>query len=117
MKSELCMCLTSTINHRIMKWNNGEKEGIAIARGQGQGNGLIQLYDRRLFVDTSGILYVADHYHRHVVHSPKVLLQDTVIVGIAPCNCKKRAIVVNVYSIQHSSSLSTDSISSCDFAS
>ena len=54
-------------NHRVMKWNKGEKEGIVIAREQGQGNGLIQLYDRGLFVDTSGTLYAADHYHRHVL--------------------------------------------------
>ena len=104
-------------NHRVMKLNKGEKEGIMIARGQGQGNGLIQLYDRGLLVDSSGILYVADHYHRHVVCSSKVLLQDTVIVSIAPCDCKMRAIVENVYSIQYSSSLSTDSLSFCDFAS
>ena len=78
---------------------------------------MIQLCDRGLFVDTSGILYVADHYHRHVVGSPKVLLQDTVIVSIAPCDCNKRVIVENVYSIQYSSSLVTDSLLSCDFAS
>ena len=68
-----------------MKWNKGAKEGIVIARGQEQRNSLIQLYyPQGLFVDISGTLYVADHCHRHVVRSPKVLLQDTVIVGIAP---------------------------------
>ena len=77
-----------------------------IAGGQGQGNDLTQLYGPRgHFVDTSGTLYVADHCHCLAVRSSKVLLQDTVIGSIAPRDCKKRAIVENVCSIQCSSSL------------
>ena len=79
---------------------------------------MTQLYDpRELFVDTSGTLYVADHCHCLAVRLLKVLLQDTVIVGIAPCDCKKRAIVESVYSIQCSLSLLSDSLLSYDFAS
>ena len=112
---EQAVYLSGENNYRLMKWNKDANQGIVVY--EGQGNGLTQLYDPRgLFVDTSGTLYVADHCHCLAVHSPTVLLQDTVIVSIDPRDCKKRAIVENVYSIQCSSSLSTDSLSSCDLA-
>ncbi|CAF4931196.1 unnamed protein product, partial [Rotaria sp. Silwood2] len=31
-------------NARVMKWVEGAKQGIVVAGGQGQGNGLTQLY-------------------------------------------------------------------------
>ena len=72
-------------NHCVMKWKKSAKKGIMVAGRRGEGSALTLLHhSQELFVDTSGTLYVADPCHRHVMRSPKVLLQDTVIVGIAP---------------------------------
>ncbi|CAF4996104.1 unnamed protein product, partial [Rotaria socialis] len=55
-------------NHRVMKWNNGAKEGIVVAGGQGQGNALTQLsYPQGIFLDTLGTLYVADTWNHRVM--------------------------------------------------
>ena len=66
MKNKQCMCLTR-YNHRVIKWNKDAKEGIVVAGGQGYGSALTQLsYPRRLFVDISGAIYVADSWNDSV---------------------------------------------------
>ncbi|CAF2083212.1 unnamed protein product [Rotaria magnacalcarata] len=65
-----------------MKWNKGAKEGIVVAGGQCQGNGLTQLSSPQgLFVDTLGRLYVADCYNHRVMRWTQGAKPGTVIVG------------------------------------
>ncbi|CAF1612625.1 unnamed protein product [Rotaria magnacalcarata] len=66
-----------------MKWNNGAKEGIAVAGGEGEGNALIQLgRPNGLFVDSLATLYVADtRNHRIMRWTRGDKKQGTVIVG------------------------------------
>ncbi|CAF4430657.1 unnamed protein product, partial [Rotaria magnacalcarata] len=66
-------------NNRIMKWNNGAKEGIVVAGGQGQGITLAQLnHPQGLFVDTLSTLYVADTRNHRVMRWTQGATQGTV---------------------------------------
>ncbi|CAF3681287.1 unnamed protein product [Rotaria sp. Silwood1] len=65
-----------------MKWNKGATEGIGVARSQGHGNALTQLWNPNgLFVNTLGTLYVADSENNRVMRWPEGAKQGTVIVG------------------------------------
>ncbi|CAF4922332.1 unnamed protein product, partial [Rotaria sp. Silwood2] len=45
----------------------GAKQGIVVAGGQGQGNGLTQLYSPRgVVVDQLGTVYVADGWNARI---------------------------------------------------
>ncbi|CAF4496617.1 unnamed protein product, partial [Rotaria magnacalcarata] len=69
-------------NHRVMKWNEGAKEGIVVAGGQGAGSALTQLpYPYGIFVDTLGTLYVADSWNHRVMRWTQGAKQGTVVVG------------------------------------
>ncbi|CAF1955845.1 unnamed protein product, partial [Rotaria magnacalcarata] len=69
-------------NHRVMKWNEGAKEGIVVAGGQREGSALTQLYyPEGLFVDTLGRLYVAEEGNHRVLRWTQGANQGTVIVG------------------------------------
>ena len=58
---EQAVYVSDSNDHRVMKWNKGAKEGIAMAGRQGYASALTQLsYPQGLFVDTSGTIYVAD---------------------------------------------------------
>ncbi|CAF4271034.1 unnamed protein product [Rotaria sordida] len=65
-----------------MKWEEGAKQGIVVAGGQGQGNSLTQLNNPRgVIVDQLGTVYVADCYNHRVMRWPKGVTQGSVIVG------------------------------------
>ncbi|CAF4625335.1 unnamed protein product, partial [Rotaria socialis] len=60
--------VSDNLNHRVMKWNKGAKEGIVVAGGQGQRNALTQLYHPNgIFVDTLGTRFVADSSNHRVM--------------------------------------------------
>ncbi|CAF5029409.1 unnamed protein product, partial [Rotaria sp. Silwood1] len=68
--------------HRVMKWMEGAKQGIVVAGGQGQGNGLTQLsYPEGVVVDQLGTVYVADGGNNRIMRWPKGATQGSVIVG------------------------------------
>ncbi|CAF5138462.1 unnamed protein product, partial [Rotaria sp. Silwood1] len=68
--------------HRVMKWEEGAKQGIVVAGGQGQGNSLTQLYHPNgVVVDQLGTVYVADSWNHRIMRSPKGATQGSVIIG------------------------------------
>ncbi|CAF0719678.1 unnamed protein product [Adineta steineri] len=65
-----------------MKWVEDAKEGIVVAGGQGQGNGLTQLsYPRGVVVDQLGNVYVVEQVNSRVVRWSKGATQGSIIVG------------------------------------
>ncbi|CAF4739192.1 unnamed protein product, partial [Rotaria sp. Silwood2] len=69
-------------NDRVMKWVEGAKQGIVVAGGQGQGNGLTQLYyPYGVVVDQLGTVYIADARNDRIMRWPKGATQGSVIVG------------------------------------
>ncbi|CAF3923207.1 unnamed protein product [Rotaria sp. Silwood2] len=67
-------------NHRVMKWEEGAKEGIDVTSGQG--NSPTQLsYPNGVVVDQLGTVYVADYYNDRILCWSKGVTQRTVIVG------------------------------------
>ena len=64
MKDKL-VYVSDSNNRRVMKWNKGSKEGIAMAGGQGYESALTQFYGpQELCGDTSGTLYVVEFRER-----------------------------------------------------
>ncbi|CAF4296699.1 unnamed protein product, partial [Rotaria magnacalcarata] len=60
----------------------GKKEGIIVAGGQGQGNGLTQLSSPQgVVVDQLGTVYVAEYWNDRIMRWPKGATQGSVIVG------------------------------------
>ncbi|CAF4713239.1 unnamed protein product, partial [Rotaria sp. Silwood2] len=58
------------------------KQGIVVAGGQGEGNGLTQLYyPEGVVVDQLGTVYVADRWNDRIMRWPKGATQGSVIVG------------------------------------
>ncbi|CAF4702377.1 unnamed protein product, partial [Rotaria sp. Silwood2] len=69
-------------NDRVMKWAEGAKQGIVVAGGQGEGNGLTQLsYPQGVVVDQLGTVYVADEGNARIMRWPKGATQGSAIVG------------------------------------
>ena len=65
-----------------MKWMEGAKQGIVVAGGQGEGNGLTQLCSPRgVIVDQLGTVYVADYGNDRIMRWSKGATQGSVIVG------------------------------------
>ncbi|CAF5014271.1 unnamed protein product [Rotaria sp. Silwood1] len=65
-----------------MKWEEGAKQGIVVAGGQGEGNSLTQLNDPEgVVVDQLGTVYVADLGNHRIMRWPKGATQGSVIVG------------------------------------
>ncbi|CAF5022867.1 unnamed protein product [Rotaria sp. Silwood1] len=65
-----------------MKWVEGAKPGIAVAGGQGYGNGLTQLScPQGVVVNQLGTAYVADRWNDRIMRWPKGVTQGSVIVG------------------------------------
>jgi sugar lactone lactonase YvrE len=65
-----------------MKWVKGAKEGVVVAGGQSQGNGLKQLSNPNgLVVDQLGTVYVVDCSNHRVMRWPKGSTQGSVVVG------------------------------------
>ncbi|CAF4615677.1 unnamed protein product, partial [Rotaria sp. Silwood2] len=63
-------------------WVEGAKQGIVVAGGQGQGNGLTQLYyPQGVVVDQLGTVYVAEARNDRIMRWPKGATQGSVIVG------------------------------------
>ncbi|CAF0994039.1 unnamed protein product [Rotaria sordida] len=65
-----------------MKWEEGAKQGIVVADGQGAGNSLLQL-DRPngVVVDQLGTVYVADFGNHRIMRWPKGATQGSIIIG------------------------------------
>ena len=60
----------------------GAKEGIVVAGGQGQGNGLTQLSNPRgVIVDQLGTVYVADYSNDRIMCWVKGATKGSVVVG------------------------------------
>ncbi|CAF5104818.1 unnamed protein product, partial [Rotaria sp. Silwood1] len=65
-----------------MKWEEGAKQGIVVAGGQGYGNSLTQLNEPEgVIVDQLGTVYVADSWNHRIMRWPKGATQGSVIVG------------------------------------
>jgi DNA-binding beta-propeller fold protein YncE len=65
-----------------MKWLKDAKEGIVVAGGQGQGNGLRQLsYPQGIIVDQLRSVYVAEWGNHRVVRWLKGAEEGTIVVG------------------------------------
>ncbi|CAF4766885.1 unnamed protein product, partial [Rotaria sp. Silwood2] len=65
-----------------MKWVEGAKQGIVVAGGQGQGNGLTQMSrPEGVVVDQLGTVYVADYENDRIMRWPQGATQGSVIVG------------------------------------
>jgi sugar lactone lactonase YvrE len=65
-----------------MKWMEGAKQGIVVGGGQGQGNGLTQLYyPNGVVVDQLGTVYVAEGGNARIMRWVKGATQGSVIVG------------------------------------
>ncbi|CAF5120431.1 unnamed protein product [Rotaria sp. Silwood1] len=65
-----------------MKWEEGSKQGIVVAGGQGQGNSLTQLHwPEGIVVDQLGTVYVADNGNHRIMRWPKGATQGNIIVG------------------------------------
>ncbi|CAF5105655.1 unnamed protein product [Rotaria sp. Silwood1] len=65
-----------------MKWMEGAKQGIVVAGGQGEGNGVTQLSSPRgVVADQLGTVYVADRENNRIMRWPKGATQGSVIVG------------------------------------
>ena len=65
-----------------MKWMEGAKQGIVVAGGQGEGNGLTQLSSPRgVVVDQLGTVYVADCGNDRIMRWVKGAREGSVIVG------------------------------------
>ncbi|CAF4404759.1 unnamed protein product, partial [Rotaria magnacalcarata] len=92
------LIISDNSNKRVVRWPRrngtsgetiisnincvGKKEGIIVAGGQGQGNGLTQLsYPRGVVVDQLGTVYVADFGNTRIMRWPKGATQGSVIVG------------------------------------
>ncbi|CAF4506577.1 unnamed protein product, partial [Rotaria sp. Silwood2] len=68
-------------NDRVMKWEEGAKQGIVVAGGQGKGNSLTQLdHPFGVVVDQLGTVYVADFANHRIMRWPKGATQGSVIV-------------------------------------
>ncbi|CAF3904273.1 unnamed protein product, partial [Didymodactylos carnosus] len=66
----------------VMKWVKGAKQGIVVAGGQREGNGLAQLsYPGGVVVDQLGTVYVADAGNGRIMRWPKGATKGSVIVG------------------------------------
>ncbi len=56
------------LNHCVMKWIEGAKEGIVVASGRGQGDGLAQLSNPfGVVVDQLGTVYVTDEQNHRIM--------------------------------------------------
>ncbi|CAF4790436.1 unnamed protein product, partial [Rotaria sp. Silwood2] len=65
-----------------MKWVEGSKQGIVVAGGQEEGNGLTQLScPQGVVVDQLGTVYVANGGNARIMRWPKGATQGSVIVG------------------------------------
>jgi DNA-binding beta-propeller fold protein YncE len=65
-----------------MKWVEDAKQGIVVAGGQGQRNGLTQLtYPYGVVVDQLGTVYVADWGNDRIMRWVKGATQGSVIIG------------------------------------
>jgi sugar lactone lactonase YvrE len=69
-------------NHRVMKWVEGAKQGIVVAGGQGEGNGLAQVsYPNGVVVDQLGTVYVAEEQNDRIIRWLEGATQGSVIIG------------------------------------
>ncbi|CAF3989233.1 unnamed protein product [Rotaria sordida] len=65
-----------------MKWEEGAKQGIVVAGGQGEGNSLTQLSSPAgVVVDQLGTVYVAEYGNHRIMRWPKGATQGSIIVG------------------------------------
>ncbi|CAF3548254.1 unnamed protein product [Rotaria sp. Silwood1] len=65
-----------------MKWEEGAKQGIVVAGGQGEGDNLTQLYyPQGVVVDQLGTVYVADRNNDRIMRWPKGATQGSMIAG------------------------------------
>jgi sugar lactone lactonase YvrE len=65
-----------------MKWVEGAKQGIVVAGGQGQGNGLAQLSNPSgVVVDQLGTVYVAEEGNHRIMRWAEAATQGSVVFG------------------------------------
>ncbi|CAF3014835.1 unnamed protein product [Rotaria sp. Silwood2] len=68
-------------NQRVMKWEQGGKQGTVVAGGQG-GDSLTELYcPRGIVVDQLETVYVADELNNRIMRWPKGAKQGSIIIG------------------------------------
>lgn len=60
--------ISDTYNHRVMKWLKNATEGIIVASGHNEGDGLYQLnVTAGIIVDNANHIYVADHTNSRIM--------------------------------------------------
>ena len=68
--------------HEVKKWRKGEKDGVVIAGGNGQGNQLNQLNcPTYIFIDRNETLYVSDWGNHRVMKWDKDAQEGIVVAG------------------------------------
>ena len=69
-------------NSEVRRYRHGDKMGIVVAGGNGQGDGLHQLnHPRHIFVDCDHSVYVSDTYNDRVIKWMKNAKEGTVVAG------------------------------------
>ena len=74
--------VSDTENHEVRRYTIGDKNGIIVAGGNGQGNQLNQLnYPRYLFVDKEQAVYMSDTRNHRVMKWNKDANQGIIVAG------------------------------------
>ena len=74
--------VSDTRNHKVRRYTIGDKNGIVVAGGNGQGNELNQLkHPTYLFVDEEQAVYVSDEYNHRVMKWNKDAKEGIVAAG------------------------------------
>ena len=82
MDDENNLYVTDWQKDEVRRYERGEKVGIIVAGGNGQGNGLNQLnYPTYVFVDDEGALYVSDYNNHRVMKWVKGATEGMVVAG------------------------------------
>ncbi|CAF1670609.1 unnamed protein product, partial [Rotaria sp. Silwood1] len=69
-------------NNRVIKWEEGAKQGIVVAGGRGSSSNAMQLSrPHGVIVDQLGTVYVADYGNHRIMRWPKGAEQGTVLIG------------------------------------
>ncbi len=69
--SQNAIYIADSFNHRIVKWDNGARQGYIVAGGNGKGNQANQLnYPTAVFVDRQENIYVADNENNRIQKWP-----------------------------------------------
>ena len=80
--TDQAVCVSDSMNDRVVKWEKGADKGIVEAGGHGKGKDLTQMYcPAGLVIDRAGTIYVADQWNERVMRWPTGATRGDVIAG------------------------------------